>query len=74
MEEVIAGYWACAEMYYRMGGESTEERNHIRRAARVLRRLYGTWLAAEFSPLKLKGHPTRGRERGRRNLIGLSLA
>jgi integrase len=54
VEEVIAAYWGFAETYYRKEGEPTEELNHIRRAARVLRRLYGTWPAAEFSPLKLK--------------------
>jgi integrase len=54
VNEIIAAYWDFAVTFYRRDGEPTEQLNHVRRALRPLRKMYGSLPATEFSPLKLK--------------------
>lgn len=55
VSEVLADYLEFAEGYYRRpDGTPTPEIVHVKGAAKVLRRLYGHTLAADFGPLSLK--------------------
>ncbi len=54
INELILAYFRFAEGYYVKNGKSTSELGLIKDTLRVLRELYGTTAAAEFSPLKLK--------------------
>jgi integrase len=53
--ELIARYWAHAEVYYRKkDGMPTSEQSCIRRALRPLRELYGRTPVEQFGPLALE--------------------
>ena len=54
VDHVIAGYWRHAEVYYRKNGKPTSELSVLRLAMRHLHELYGSLLATDFGPLKLK--------------------
>jgi integrase len=54
VDQVIAGYWQHAEVYYRKNGKPTSELSVLRLAMRPLHALYGSLSAAEFGPLALK--------------------
>lgn len=54
VDDLIAGYWRHAEVYYRKDGKPTSEIGNQRQAMRFLHRLYGRTRAAEFGPLALK--------------------
>jgi integrase len=53
--ELIARFWQHAKLHYRHpDGTPTSELNCYKSVLRILRQLYGSIPAAEFSPLKLK--------------------
>jgi integrase len=55
VNEVILAFWQHAELHYRHpDGSPTGELDNFRDSLRPLRKLYGSLLAREFSPLKLK--------------------
>jgi integrase len=54
IDELILGYYRHCEGYYVKNGKPTGQLAHIRLALRVLRQLYGSTLAKDFSPLALK--------------------
>lgn len=54
VNELILSYWRYAEKYYVRDGEVTKELACMQAALRPLRRLFGTTLASEFGPVKLK--------------------
>jgi integrase len=55
VSEVILAFWGHAQEHYRRrDGSATGEIDNYRDALRPLRRLYGSSLAADFGPLKLK--------------------
>jgi integrase len=55
INELIGRYKSHVESYYRHpDGSPTGEADNIRDALKPLRKLYGTTLASDFSPLKLK--------------------
>jgi hypothetical protein len=55
VNELILAFWGHAEQHYRHeDGTPTNELDNLRASLRLLKDLYGTVPAAEFSPLKLK--------------------
>jgi hypothetical protein len=55
VNELIAAFWPWAEKHYRRpDGTVTNELNDYRLSLRPVAHLYGSLVAAEFSPLKLK--------------------
>ncbi|MEZ5990500.1 MAG: site-specific integrase [Planctomycetota bacterium] len=54
VDDLIAGYWKHAELYYRKEGQPTGELACIRQAMRFLHRAYGSTAAEDFGPLALK--------------------
>jgi integrase len=54
IDEVIYAYWRFVEGYYVRNGKPSDRCYHIRLALRPLRKLYGSTLAKEFGPRKLK--------------------
>ena len=52
--ELIEAFWRHAKDHYRKDGRNTSELDNYRTVLRDLRRLYGTILAADFTPSKLK--------------------
>ena len=54
IDQVIAAFWRHAKVYYVKNGKPTNEQATVKVAMKVLRRLYGTTLARNFGPLKLK--------------------
>jgi len=55
LSQLIERYRQHVEAYYRRpDGSPTSEADNIRQAIRPVRKLYGSTLAVEFSPLKLK--------------------
>jgi len=54
VNELVARFMVWATGYYRKNGKVTGEVDNIRHALKILRRLYGSTEAAEFSPLSLK--------------------
>jgi integrase len=54
INELILAYWKHVKSYYVKNGSPTDEQAGIRSALRFLRRQYGSTLASEFGPLKLK--------------------
>ena len=57
--ELLAAYWQYAQGYYRRpDGSPSDELSCIKKALKVVRRLYGRTPAAEFGPLALKATRT----------------
>ena len=54
IEELIFRYWQFAESCHVKNGKRSDRWYHIRLALRPLRKLYGSTLACEFGPRKLK--------------------
>lgn len=54
VSEVLLRYWEHADTYYQQDGKASPEWFHLRGALKVVRRLYGQTLAADFGPLRLK--------------------
>ena len=54
VNELIVRYLTWAMGYYRKNGKETSEVSNTRNAIRTLRKLYGSTLAADFTPLSLK--------------------
>ena len=54
LNDLMLRYWEHCTTYYQRNGEPTSEQSAIRRAFRVVRRLYGTTTAKDFGPLALK--------------------
>jgi integrase len=54
LDELILRYWQFAKAYYVKDGRPTSEADTIRQALRFVRDLYGSTLAKEFGPLRLK--------------------
>ncbi len=54
VNQVIAGFWQHAQVYYRKDGKPTTEQMALRQALRVPHQLYGPTPAHEFGPLALK--------------------
>ena len=52
--ELIARYWRFAKGYYVKGGAPTSETDAIKIVLRIVRELYGSTAACEFSPKSLK--------------------
>ena len=52
--ELILAYWEYAQARYVRDGKPTDRLYHVRLAMRPLRKLYGTTLAGDFGPRKLK--------------------
>ena len=52
--ELLARYWRFARSYYVKRGQPTGELSNIRYALRPLKSLYGSTLAEDFGPLRLK--------------------
>lgn len=53
INDLILAYWKFAETYYQRKGRPTEQLNHVRRAMRPLRKIYGS-IAVAHPLLKLK--------------------
>ncbi len=51
--EVLAAYWKHAKVYYQRDGKPTSEITYLRESVRVLKRLYGSTLAKDFTPTAL---------------------
>lgn len=54
ISELVVGYFAHSECYYVKDGQPTSEVHILRGTLKLLRELYGSTLAADFGPLKLK--------------------
>jgi integrase len=54
VNELVLQYWRFAQGYYRKGGRPTTELALIRDTLRLLRSLYGTTPAADFTPARLE--------------------
>jgi integrase len=54
IDELLLAYWTFVKTYYVKDGRPTSEQDTIRQALCFVRRLYGSTLAREFAPLKLK--------------------
>lgn len=54
VDDLIAGYWTHAEVYYRKDGKPTSELSILKLACRYLHRAYGSTGVDDFGPLKLK--------------------
>lgn len=54
VNEIIVRYLRHAQVYYKKAGRTTSEYDQIKAAMRVIRRLYGRSIAAEFGPQSLK--------------------
>ena len=54
VDDLIAGYWTHAEVYYRKDGKPTDKVAAFKVVLRDLRYLYGRTLADEFGPSRLK--------------------
>jgi integrase len=52
--ELCAEYLDYAHEYYKKGGQNTSEVNNVKRAIRLVDRLYGETRAADFGPLSLR--------------------
>jgi hypothetical protein len=54
VSELLLRYWRFVESYYVKDGRPTSEQDTIRQALRFVRELYGSTMAMDFGPLKLK--------------------
>ncbi|MGA1523519.1 MAG: hypothetical protein ACO4CZ_06085, partial [Planctomycetota bacterium] len=54
VDDLIAGYWSHAEVYYRKDGKPTSELSILKQACRYLHRVYGSPPVDDFGPRKLK--------------------
>ncbi len=54
VDDLIAGYWSHAEVYYRKDGKPTSELSILKQACRYLHRVYGSTPVDDFGPRKLK--------------------
>jgi hypothetical protein len=62
---MLAAYWVFAQQHYQANDEkASKELDNLKYAVRPLKRLYGSTLVTEFSPLALKALQQRMIEEG----------